>query len=186
MLPKPPPRATPLSPEARLLWLERELSFGRWIHGAAARDWVVSLLVAVSRIADGWIWYGAVAVLPLVGGPQGTSVSIRLVAVGVFDLATYVILKRWVARPRPYAACSDIRACTKALDQYSFPSGHTLHAVACSVVLTAYYPHLAWVVWPFAGLVALSRLVLGLHYLSDVIAGAALGALVAEVSFQFF
>ena len=57
---------------------------------------------------------------------------------------------------------------------------NTLHAVAFSIVAIAFYPVLAWLLVPFTLLVAASRVVLGLHYPSDVLAGAALGALIAR------
>ena len=69
------------------------------------------------------------------------------------------------------------------LDQFSFPSGHTLHAVAFSIVACAHYPALAIILLPFTLLVAASRMVLGLHYPSDVLAGALLGGLIARLSF---
>ena len=65
------------------------------------------------------------------------------------------------------------------LDKYSFPSGHTLHAVNFSMQIVAFAPEFAWVVLPFASLVIASRMVLGLHYLSDVLAGAMIGGLLA-------
>ncbi|HNW79764.1 MAG TPA: phosphatase PAP2 family protein, partial [Candidatus Competibacteraceae bacterium] len=70
------------------------------------------------------------------------------------------------------------------LDEYSFPSGHTLHAVSFSIIAVYYYPVLAWLVLPFTVLVALSRLVLGLHYPSDVLAGILLGAALASLTLQ--
>jgi undecaprenyl-diphosphatase len=71
------------------------------------------------------------------------------------------------------------------LDRFSFPSGHTLHAAAFTTVALAYYPMLAWLLVPFAVLVAMSRVILGLHYPSDVFARAAIGLSLAAISFGF-
>ena len=165
-------------------WIERERLVALWMHGAATRGWVVHVLRVVSRVGDGWIWYVTVVCLPWMGGHVGTSASVRMIAVGLVDLSIYKIIKRWIARPRPFRTCSGIRECTPSLDEYSFPSGHTLHSVACSVILTAYYPMLAWFVWPLTALIAVSRVVLGLHYPSDVIVGALIGSITAAVSFN--
>jgi len=170
--------------ERVLAWAERERLVALWMHGASTRAWVVQVLKAVSRVGDGWLWYGIVVCLPWAGGAVGTSASVRMIGVGIVDIAIYKIVKRWIARPRPFRACAGIRECAPSLDEFSFPSGHTLHSVACSLILTVYYPRFALFVWPFTVLVAVSRVVLGLHYPSDVVVGALIGAATAAISFN--
>jgi len=67
------------------------------------------------------------------------------------------------------------------LDYFSFPSGHTLHAVAFGMVAVQHYPQLFPIVYPFVVLVGISRVVLGLHYPSDVLAGAGIGYLLVAL-----
>lgn len=179
---KPWPPASP----AWARWAARDRVCAQLLHGAAAWPPTVRLLVLVSRLGDGPLWYGTIALLPWIGGPQGLHCAVRLFGMGVVNLVIYKILKQWFARPRPYQACPEIRACTRSLDEHSFPSGHTLHAVAFGTLLAAYYPPLDWVLWPFVALVALSRVVLGLHYPSDVLAAALLGLASAHVALSYF
>ena len=187
---KRPRHASPWPEQSHSLWLERELWIAReravalWMHRASTRDWVVRVLDAVSRVGDGWIWYAIIVCLPIATGAVGTSASVRMIGVGAVNLVLYRIVKRWIARPRPYRTCPGICARSRSLDEFSFPSGHTLHSVAFSLILTVYYPMFALFVWPFTVLVAVSRIVLGLHYPSDVIVGALIGALTAAVSFN--
>jgi undecaprenyl-diphosphatase len=101
---------------------------------------------------------------------------------GLAGLLIYKWLKARTSRPRPFMVSENIIRRVPPLDEYSFPSGHTLHAVAFSLVLLSHLPGWFWVVVPFSVLVAASRPVLGLHYPSDVLAGALVGALVAGAS----
>ena len=71
------------------------------------------------------------------------------------------------------------------LDRYSFPSGHTLHAVSFAWQACAHFPELSWVLLPLTALIAGSRVVLGLHYPTDVLAGAIIGAALAELGLAF-
>ena len=172
--------------ERRQLWIERERSWALWIHGAAARPSIVRLMAGVSWLSDGMLWYAIIAVLPWWGGPNGLACALRMLGVGVLNLIIYKVVKRHFARPRPYKTCPGIRACVRSLDEYSFPSGHAMHATAFSVLLSAYYPPLAIALWSFTLLVALSRLVLGLHYPSDVAIGVAIGLVTAELAQSLF
>jgi undecaprenyl-diphosphatase len=147
-----------------------------------ARDGVRRVFAAASRLGDGVFWYALMASLIVFDGFAGLLASLHLAATGVIALALYKLLKRWTRRPRPFASDVRIRAWVAPLDEFSFPSGHTLHAVAFSVVAVAHYPWLAWVLVPFTSSVAVSRVVLGLHYPSDVLAATGIGCTLAGLS----
>ncbi len=118
-----------------------------------------------------------------IDGIEGLQASLHLAATGAFALLGLPPLKRWRPAGRgPFAGDRRIRAWVAPLDEFSFPSGHTLHATAFSVVAVAHYPVLAWLLAPFALAVAASRVVLGLHYPSDVLAAIAIGGLLAAAS----
>jgi Membrane-associated phospholipid phosphatase len=136
----------------------------------------------VSRLGDGVFWYTLILLLPVVYGERGLYPAIRMAVVGFVGLALYKYLKTRLVRERPYIALSGIVQGTRALDRYSFPSGHTLHAVSFTTLGVASFPELAWFLVPFAALVAASRVVLGLHYPSDVVAGGCIGAALAVAS----
>jgi undecaprenyl-diphosphatase len=161
---------------AALVWLAYEQALARWMHRAAAYGWVLAACAWLSRLGNGWLWSAAIPALALFGGAVGSGCARRMLEVGLADVALCALVKRVVGRPRPPVACPDIRACVATLDRFSFPSGHTLHAVAFGLVLAATYPALAWPLAAFAVLVGASRVVLGMHYPSDVLVGAALGA----------
>lgn len=145
-----------------------------------------SVFRAVSYLGDGIFWYILMLILLVRYGAQASHAVVHMLVVGLTCSALYKWLKKRTLRPRPYEAHPDIVASGKALDRFSFPSGHTLHAVAFSCVALAYYPALAPLLLPFTVLVAMSRPVLGLHYPSDVLAGALIGIVIAEASLYVY
>ena len=138
-----------------------------------------------SRLGDGVFWYTLMAALLVQYQTAALPAVLHMISVGLVGTVIYKFIKGKTLRPRPYKVYPAIVCAGKTLDQFSFPSGHTMHAVAFSIVVLAYYPSLFWLVVPFATLVALSRPILGLHYPSDVLAGAALGAAIAGISLSF-
>lgn len=138
----------------------------------------------VSRLGDGVIWYCMIAATVLTHGQEAIYPAIQMLLTGGFGVLIYKILKQNVVRERPFITHDVIHCNTRPLDRYSFPSGHTLHAVSFSILLVFYYPELIWIAMPFAILVALSRFILGLHYISDVIVGSLIGGVLAVISLQ--
>jgi undecaprenyl-diphosphatase len=154
-------------------------------NAAARRRMVRALFCSVSRLGDGVAWYALMALMPLwLGWAQGLRAASHMLLVGAIGLVLYKFLKRTLVRERPFVGLVGIECAMPPLDRYSFPSGHTLHAVAFTTLATGFVPVLAWVLVPFTLLVAASRVVLGLHYPSDVLVGALLGAALAVGSFS--
>lgn len=136
----------------------------------------------VSRLGDGVFWYGLMFAILVFQGSKAIGPVLHMAAAGLCGTVLYKWLKVKTLRPRPYQVRQEINMAALPLDKFSFPSGHTLHAVLFSVIALNYYPQLSMLLLPFTLMVALSRVVLGLHYPSDVVAGALIGSLVAALS----
>jgi undecaprenyl-diphosphatase len=145
----------------------------------ANQRWIGHGFAMVSRLGDGWIWFALMIALPVAFGAHAGAVSVLMLANGAACTLLYKKMKEAIHRPRPCEADPRIHLTVPPLDRFSFPSGHTLHAVSFSIIAGTCFPVLLWGLWPFTILVALSRLVLGLHYLSDVVVGASVGAAMA-------
>jgi len=134
------------------------------------------LFKTASRLGDGVVWYALMLALPLMYGERGMKVALIMLATGAAGLAIYKFLKRTFVRERPFIRHAGISLAGAPLDRYSFPSGHTLHAVAFTWQACAAFPELGLALVPLALTIAASRVVLGLHYPTDVLVGALLGA----------
>jgi len=152
------------------------------LNRGCSKPAVREIFAAISKLGDGVFWYVLILLLPVIYGEPALRPALRMAVVGLVGLALYKYLKSRLVRERPYISLAGITPGTRALDRYSFPSGHTLHAVSFTTVAVTSFPELAWLLVPFAALIATSRVVLGLHYPSDVAAGAVIGAALAVLS----
>ncbi len=148
--------------------------------------WIRLWMVCATRGGDGWLWYAMCAVILLFGGEdRWAAVGSALVA-GTAGVALFLWLKRITGRRRPCALEPHCWSTLLPPDQFSFPSGHTITAFAFATPLVAYYPDLAWGLGFCAFSIAVSRVLLGMHFLSDVLAGAAIGTLLGYGATQLF
>lgn len=161
---------------------ELELAVCLLLNRASEAGHICRFFALISRLGNGVFWYSLIILLPFIFGLQGLHAAIHMTIVGLIGTALYKFLKKRMIRHRPCVQHKDIRLGTAPLDHYSFPSGHTLHAVIFSTIAISYFPVLAWLLVPFASLIALSRIILGLHYPSDVAAGAVIGAVLAGIT----
>jgi undecaprenyl-diphosphatase len=113
-------------------------------------------------------------------GPAISALAISCCALLFAELGEYW-LKRTIARTRPCHILEGVRLIVSCPNSYSMPSGHAVSSFACALPLfyrTRKFIALVWRLYPLllASLIAFSRIYLGVHYPSDVLAGAVLGA----------
>ena len=161
---------------------QAEFALCRSINRSLRYRPVLTLFKVVSRLGDGWLWYAPILSLPLNSPAEGQAIGELMTGAGLARTISYKVLKRWLVRERPFISFPVIHCGTPPLDRYSFPSGHTLHAVCFTTVLALTLPALAVLLLPFTLAVAASRVVLGLHYPSDVLAGALIGGILGLVA----
>jgi len=162
---------------------ELELTVCSFFNHIGDRRSIERFFTVISRLGNGVFWYFLMAIIPFVDTINGYIVSIHMAVVALVCLLIYKVLKNNLVRERPFIKWDTIRNGTAPLDLYSFPSGHTLHAVAFTIVAVTYYPMLGILLIPFTVLIALSRVILGLHYPTDVLVGTVIGACIAAGSF---
>ncbi|MBA3581041.1 MAG: phosphatase PAP2 family protein [Gammaproteobacteria bacterium] len=163
-------------------WAARELGLCLKLNHGCNKPLIKQFFSVISRLGNGVFWYSLILVLPLIYGVDALMISVQMTISGLIGLAIYKSIKAVTLRERPYYLHSNIQLGTAPLDRYSFPSGHTLHAFNFTLIAIYHYPELSFLLIPFMLLVAVSRVVLGLHYPTDVICGAILGSLVAATS----
>ena len=161
---------------------ELEISLCRTFSRLQRRSPVRGVFVAASRLGDGALWYGLMAALLIIHGWGAAGAVGHMAATALAGTLLYLGTKRTTRRLRPCEAEPGLPAAARPLDRYSFPSGHTLHAVCFTIVAGTYYPVLLPGLIVAAALIATSRVALSLHYPTDVLVGALMGGLLAHAS----
>ena len=155
--------------------LAADIQLCRILNAFCKNPLIGLLFTVISRLGNGAFWYAAGLSLLLIDGKQALPVLAVYTTIGLIGVVLYKSLKKTWVRERPFISHLHIFQVCATLDRYSFPSGHTLHAVSFTTILCLSYPSLGPALWTFTGLIALSRPILGLHYPSDVLVGAILG-----------
>jgi len=129
-----------------------------------------------TRLGDGYVW-ALVLVYLFFSIPE---ISIWWIVkqsflAGGISLALYQLLKLTIRRPRPFAKLKQISAEVPPLDEFSFPSGHTMNNLAAGFTLLLLVPHVGWIVVLMPLTWGALRVYFGVHWFSDIIAGVFLG-----------
>ena len=147
--------------------------------------WFQLSMVAATRFGDGPGWLAVALGLVASGAPGRAAVACGVLAAFVASV-TFMALKRRFRRRRPCDIAPHPVVRVRPPDAFSFPSGHTMNAFAIATVLAVRFPALSPALFLLAAAIGASRVVLGLHFASDVGVGAALGALIGAAMSLLF
>jgi undecaprenyl-diphosphatase len=150
-----------------------------------APRWFRWWMLLATKAGDGWLW-GVIGIALLLSSDATRFRAIEAAACAVTcGILVFHRIKRVVGRVRPKDVEPHCWANIVTRDRFSFPSGHSTTAFAVALSLGSFYPEIMPVLLILAANVAVSRIVVGMHYLTDVLVGSGMGALLGYAAFRF-
>jgi len=154
----------------------------RRVHRWRAPRWIRLWMICATRGGDGWLWYALGTTLIAAAGREGVEAVMEATVAAAAGIALFLWLKRMAGRRRPCALEPHCWSTLLPPDQFSFPSGHTITAFAVVLPVVAHFQGMGPGLWFCAVSIGISRILLGMHFFSDVVAGAILGGLLGATA----
>jgi len=156
-----------------------DLRLFKWCQSREQMDIMAAAALRISKTADGLPYAFLALLLWLVDPGNGGKLAAAMALAFVLERPLYLVLKNSLKRYRPPESIPGFRSVITASDRFSFPSGHTSGAFLTATLLATFYPAVAVPAFAWATLVGASRVILGVHFPTDTLAGASMGALMA-------
>jgi undecaprenyl-diphosphatase len=157
----------------------------RRVNRWRAPRWFRWWMLGATRAGDGWLWgLIGVAVLMSSDGLRFRAFEAAACAVTA-GIVIFHKVKHVFCRTRPSEIEPHCWAHIVTRDKFSFPSGHSTTAFAVALSLGSFYPEILPLLLVLAANVALSRVIVGMHFLSDVLVGSGMGALLGYAAYRF-
>ncbi|GBD93954.1 undecaprenyl-diphosphatase BcrC [bacterium BMS3Abin05] len=140
-------------------------------------DWIMPRLTNLNnwRLPLLLIWLA----LMFWGGRKGRTAAILIIlTIALSDQISSAVIKPFVHRIRPCHVIKTVHLLVGCSGSFSFPSSHATNSMAAASLFAGFYPKIRWYLYTLAGLIAFSRVYVGVHYPFDVITGAILGFLI--------
>ncbi|MCK7460508.1 phosphatase PAP2 family protein [Idiomarina aminovorans] len=150
------------------------------VSGLRAKDLPGQIALLTSRSGDGY-GYLAIALLAWMLDESGDEYFTFLLLAFALELPLYWIMKNSFRRQRPCELNLTLASLVVASDKFSFPSGHTAAGFLFAIITYHYYPELGLVCFGWALGIGASRVVVGVHYPGDIVAGVLLAVVVSEL-----
>jgi undecaprenyl-diphosphatase len=161
--------------------LASDRAAGIWLASLLEHHWIDQVMLIASAIgAKGAVWIVLGLITWAVVPAKGMKVWRLLLALALAGLMVDVIIKPLIGRVRPFVNHVEYREIGVRPDTPSFPSGHAATAAAGALAFSRIWPAAAIPAWTLAAIIAISRIALGVHFPSDVLAGFVLGGLLAR------
>ncbi|MBR2188177.1 MAG: phosphatase PAP2 family protein [Eubacterium sp.] len=163
-----------------------DVSVLEWIQENLRVGILVPLMKGITHLGDSGIFWIALVVLLLFFKRTRKAGAVAAVSVAVCYVIVNLLIKPLAARPRPYDLFPAVQLIIERQADASFPSGHAANGFACSLVLLRMLPKKAGVpLVILAAVISFSRLFVGVHYPSDVIAGFLIALAVSQLTWYF-
>lgn len=155
-----------------------------WLNNVSIHSTLVGFCRHVSRTGDGLLYVLLAGWLFYAYGINDSLLKTMLLAFAI-ERPVYFVLKNGFKRNRPQQVLQNFRSVITPSDQFSFPSGHTSAACMMATLIAYFFPFLLVALYIWAALVGFSRVVLGVHFPTDTLMGAALGVSSAIFSLNY-
>ena len=157
----------------------------RWCMGRKHSADIAAISRWISRLGDGYCYL--ILALLLIAFEVRHSSELLTAALTAFavELPLYLLFKNTVRRNRPSDAIGGFNAFLAPADKFSFPSGHSAAAFLMATVIASFYPEYTLVGYSVAALIGSSRVLLGVHFPTDIIAGIVLGVGSASLALEY-
>jgi undecaprenyl-diphosphatase len=163
-----------------------DVVFFNTIFGLNSRGLISSVMPWISHSGNGY-YYPAIPLLLYCINPQAAwSFFLTALLAFAIELSLYKILKHGIKRGRPCEVLSGVHQRISPSDRFSFPSGHTAAAFVIATLIGHFFPALLILVYIWALLVGVSRIYLGVHYPTDILAGLMIGIFCAFTGIMVF
>ena len=152
-----------------------DLSILLWCTKSHYYQRFISFVRAVSKTGDGYMQVMLPIVITVISGFEQIAFLVLVAKAYLIERPLYFVLKNTLKRRRPPEVEPSVKSIVTPSDQFSFPSGHTMAAFLLASLATIEFGAIASILYLWASMVGASRVILSVHFPTDILAGAAIG-----------